>query len=232
VRYSQAYYEDTLNEVVAEGIDWLDLGCGKRILPEWRGESEHELSRRARRLTGLDLHAPSLHENRTVTDRVLGRGGQLPFRDAAFDLLTANMVMEHVENPAEQFSEAFRVLRPGGLFVFHTPNDRAYSTRIARQVPEWAKLLAVRVLEGRDAEDVFPTHYRVNNAERITDLAVKAGFVVESIQHFATAAQTAVILPLAVIELLWIRQLTKPRFARYRHTIIARLRKPGIDDKG
>jgi len=225
-RFSQSHYEDALVAAVAGDTDWLDIGCGRRLLPEWRRDAEAALANRAGRLSGVDLDVPSLVDNTTVTDRIKASSLALPFRDASFDLVTANMVMEHILDPVAQFAEAFRVLRPGGRFIFHTPNERAYTTRLARALPEWIKAPAISLLEGRAAEDVFPTYYRANRGERITELARSAGFHVGRIQYVTTGAATAVILPLAVVELLWIRQLNGQRFEQLRHTIIADLVKP------
>ncbi len=227
LRYSQNYYEDALRRAVQEGVAWLDVGCGKRILPEWRQDSELELVGRAKTLAGLDPDLPSLQANNTIRMRITGFADRLPFRPETFDLVTANMVLEHVRDPADQFREILRVLRPGGRFLFHTPNRRGYTTQMAMVAPEWLKQSAVRVLEGRRSDDVFPTFYRANTDDRIRDIAASVGFETESIDHIPTAAQFAVIPPLAVMELLWIRQLMKDRFARLRQTLVACLRKPG-----
>ena len=43
------------------------------------------------------------------------RGEELPFRDAAFDLVVCRNVLDHVESPPRVVAELARVLRPGGL---------------------------------------------------------------------------------------------------------------------
>ena len=46
----------------------------------------------------------------------------LPFPDGHFSLVTCVETMEHLENFRALIREVFRVLRPGGLAVFSTPN--------------------------------------------------------------------------------------------------------------
>ncbi len=50
-------------------------------------------------------------------------GDRFPFADGAFDIVTCNAVIEHTAGIHRHlFSEARRVLRPGGHFIFTTPN--------------------------------------------------------------------------------------------------------------
>jgi SAM-dependent methyltransferase len=46
---------------------------------------------------------------------------QLTFDDASFDLVFSSHVMEHIPDARRAFAEVFRVLRPGGTYVFSVP---------------------------------------------------------------------------------------------------------------
>ncbi|HEV8448914.1 MAG TPA: class I SAM-dependent methyltransferase [Gemmatimonadaceae bacterium] len=211
LKYSQETYEEELFRIVQPGMVWLDLGCGRSLLPPWRSEGERRLTARARSLVGVDPDLAALGDNRSLTDRVAGNASRLPFRDRIFDLVTANMVVEHLADPVSQFREIARVLRPGGRFVFHTPNARGYDTLAARMIPEFAKKGMLRVLEGRHPEDVYPTFYRANTPRQVESASSQAGLRVESIKLFVSTAATASVLPLAIVELFWIRLLmTEP----------------------
>ena len=226
LQHSQARYERVLDGLVTRETRWLDVGCGHQVLPDWRLATERELVGRCRRVVGLDRDFPSLLRHATVRDRVYGDVGALPFADDSFTLVTANMVVEHLQHPELEFSEIRRVLAPGGLFVFHTPNLNGYIARAASAVPEAVKGPLIRLLEGRAAHDVFPTHYRANTQRAIGALADRLGFGVERLHMTATTAQFSVIPPLAVLELLWIRALLRPGLRDLRTNIIAVLRKP------
>jgi len=209
LKYSQETYEEELFRIVQPGMAWLDLGCGRSLLPPWRSEAEKRLTARAGSLVGVDPDLAALGDNRSLTERVAGNASLLPFRDAMFDLVTANMVVEHLADPVSQFREIARVLRPGGRFVFHTPNARGYDTLAARMVPEFAKKGMLRVLEGRHPEDVYPTFYRANTPRQVESASSQAGLRVENIKLFVSTAATASVLPLAIVELFWIRLLMK-----------------------
>lgn len=46
---------------------------------------------------------------------------QLQFADDEFDIIFCSHVLEHIENEAAAFSEAYRCIRPGGAFMFGVP---------------------------------------------------------------------------------------------------------------
>ena len=49
-------------------------------------------------------------------------GKNIPFGDAQFDVLTMFDVIEHIPDIETYLEEVVRVLKPGGMFVFQTPN--------------------------------------------------------------------------------------------------------------
>lgn len=231
LKYAQYLYQDVLDSHVNSDVIWLDVGCGHHILPLWRGDEEKRMVARCRKVVGIDASLPSLRKHRSIQDRVLGTITRLPFRDESFDLVTANMVVEHLDAPEVQFQEIARILKPEGVFIFHTPNRAGYPTVIARIVPESIKKNLIQVLQARPAEDVFPTFYRANTGEEIKKAAEATGFDVQELQMVVTTAQLAVLPPLAVFELMWIRALMNRRRKSLRTNIIGVLQKkrPAIE---
>ena len=225
LQYSQAEYELALNRVVVSGCRWLDLGCGAGLLPSWRKDQEKALLTRPRLTIGADLSREGLRRNRSLKALVCSDSSHLPFPDGFLDLVTANMVVEHLADPRPHFQEIARVLRPEGLFLFHTPNLHSYSTRLGQWVPESVKSIAVPLLEGRKDEDRFRTFYRAKSAEQIHAIAATSGFSVASIQPICTTAIFARFLPLAIPELLMIRALRTDRLSQYRPNLVVVLRK-------
>ena len=223
---SQTRYEETLGRYVTPSVRWLDLGCGRRLLPEWRRDAERALISRAERTVGVDLDFDSLRDNQSVDLLCLSSVSELPFADASFSLVTANMVMEHVSSPEGMLAELHRVLMPGGHLIFHTPNARAFPTAVARILPDPVKQAMARLLDGRASKDVFPTHYRVNDSRTIRRHAAAARFEVAELQLVSSSATFSLVLPLAFLELLWIRAVRAPGREEQRSNIIAVLTRP------
>lgn len=225
LRYSQSYFYDALSESLPADCDWLDIGCGHQFLPNWMAGEEASLRKRAKRIIGIDLDWEGLRTNRFVDAAVFGTGNELPFVDGSFDAVTCNMVVEHLEEPQQMLKELHRVLRPGGLFFFHTTNVDNPVIRGAWRVPQGMKNLVVQLLDGRPPGDVFPTHYRFNSKSDIVRLARESGFSVASLRFVSSSAVTAQLGPLAVPELLWLRYLEAGPREQMRTNIIGILKK-------
>lgn len=223
LEYAQIFYEEVLFKHVAADIRWLDLGCGHQILSPWRQSQEDELVSRCQNVIGIDLDFPALRAHRSIRKRVSGDILHLPFNAGSFDLVTANMVVEHLSDPLAQFCEIRRVLKPGGRFVFHTPNAYGYFSIARRFIPWRLNVWLARLLEERLEEDIFPVQYKANTAARINEIARLAGFKVNGIRMLLSSPVFAVVPPLMIVELLWIRLLMLKRFKRWRTNIIAEL---------
>ena len=156
----------------------LDLGCGRGGVVElfWRD---------VMLAAGLDPDAPSLAEHRAPGMPVIcGRGEHLPFAAQSFDLIVCLWVLEHLESPEVVLREVRRVLRPGGHFVFLTPNLRnplLFLNRVAKALPQLQRRIVPR-LYGRVEADTFPVRYRANTEAAIRTLAARCGLEVTTLK--------------------------------------------------
>lgn len=223
--YSQTTYESALGDYAGHQLDWMDLGCGHQLLPQWRFEQEKRLAARAKTLVGFDYDLEALKKHRTITHRVCGDVAKLPFESSSFDFVSSNMVFEHLKEPEVQLAEIFRVLRPGGSLIFHTPNKYGYGVVLGRAMPDWFKIKAAWVLQGRPAEDVYPAYYRINSERLIRGLAESTGFRVKDLQLICSSPTFIMIPPIVVFELLWLRLLLTRPFRSWRTNIICVLEK-------
>ena len=105
------------------------MGCPYPA-PRWKKAVKRvlrELGREARILdlgSGMDRRTPNtinLEIEATPNVDVLGDGHKLPFKDAVFDAVISEAVLEHVQDPNRVVSEMHRVLKPGGYVCAAVP---------------------------------------------------------------------------------------------------------------
>ncbi|MEO6723930.1 MAG: methyltransferase domain-containing protein [Blastocatellia bacterium] len=168
---------------------WLDVGCGRHLIPHWMGghaEWEAKLTAHAGLLAGIDPDLAALRDNDSCRLKSKADATALPFANGSFDLVTSNMVFEHVENPLVSLIEIRRVLRPGGRLLVLTPNWLDIVTIAARIVPNRFHPAIVSRVEKRGAADVYPTYFRFNRPRTIETCLREAGFKqwrIEQIEH-------------------------------------------------
>jgi SAM-dependent methyltransferase len=148
----------------------LDLGCGRGGLVEQLG---HPLSL----VVGVDPDWHSLRQHRLPLPRAVALSHQLPLATGRFDVVLASWVLEHLAQPSLVFQEIHRVLRPGGVFVFITPNGRhplAWLNRLFGHMGRRQGRI-VKWLYGRSGADTFPTYYRANTVTALHRLSRQGG---------------------------------------------------------
>ena len=126
------------SDLAVNGRDVLELGCGTAKNTVW-------LAERARRVVGLDFSRGMLDVARS---RIATGNVELfehdvqtrwPVSDTEFDLVVADLILEHVENVTPLFAEAARVLRPGGtMFMCELHPYRQWRGGQAHFTDEWS----------------------------------------------------------------------------------------------
>lgn len=112
----------------------LDIGCGAGFL-------SNSLALRDYQVTGVDISPQSLevaahHDlSHSVTYEVADAYA-LPFHKESFDVITAMDFLEHVNEPEKIIEEISRVLKPGGIFIFHTFNRNQLSKLVVIKLVE------------------------------------------------------------------------------------------------
>lgn len=168
-------FEAKVRSILQQDHVLLDAGCGRTapILSKFRGK--------ARQLIGADLVDFTIQPvDIELINCDLSNTG-LP--DRSVNVVMARSVMEHVADPLAVYAEMFRVLKPGGHFVFVTANLWDYSALIAKVIPNRFHPWIVSRTEGRMERDVFPIQYKTNTQMAVQKYATATGFRVESFKY-------------------------------------------------
>jgi SAM-dependent methyltransferase len=164
----------------------LDLGCG-------RTGGMERFWRKAKLAIGIDPDLESLAA-RGGGMAVLQAGGEhLPFADATFDIVVSVWVIEHLETPERVFAEVARITKPGGHFIFLTPNalnPLVFGNRVGQMAP-WLQQQLVSNVYGRDKGDTFAVRYRANTTSRLRAIAAGSGFAVDELRVVADPTYVA-----------------------------------------
>jgi SAM-dependent methyltransferase len=210
--YSPFAYAQAVDELLKPGMRWLDAGCGHQILEFRLLKQEKALVARASSAVGCDAYLAGLKTHRSLHKIACCSLDGLPFENGSFDLVTLNMVAEHLPHPEAVFAELARIVDHEGLLVVHTPNASGYQPVLSRigskLLPKGWLYRIIRFLEHREPEDVFPTFYRANTRQRLRELLSANGLVERKASLLTGRPLFYFFAPFCVLELLLRRLLT------------------------
>jgi SAM-dependent methyltransferase len=176
----------------------LDLGCGT-------GPLLVAAASRYPRLVGVDIAfrwlviaRHRLREAGVEAPLICACAEALPFRDAAFDRVAGESVLETVQDQPRTLAEAYRVLRPGGRLWLSVPNR--FSLGPDPHVGLWAGgFLPKRWIDAWvTRQGGIPPRRQMLSARALRRLLRRSGFVrLRTMLPVIPAAQRATLSPLA-----------------------------------
>jgi SAM-dependent methyltransferase len=155
-----------VNAILKPEFTVLDLGAGRA---GWSILERCEYRKELRTIRGkvkeyicADIDAAVL-SNSTSDRNLLIQDDRVPLEDESVDVILADYVLEHVLNVISFRDEVSRLLKPGGYFCARTPHRLHYVSIFARLIRNERHAATLREVQPtRQAEDVFPTSYRLN----------------------------------------------------------------------
>lgn len=198
----------------------LDLGAGAGIVAQMNFKGL------VAKICGVDLD-PRVTSNPMLDEGRVADAGRIPYPDDMFDVVFADNVVEHLSDPAEVFLEVRRVLKPGGVFLFKTPNKTHYMPLIARLTPHKFHQYVNR-LRGRAEVDTFPTRYRSNTVADATAVAKAASLSTERLERIEGRPEyLRMAWPFYLLGAVYERTVNFTEIlAPFRILLVAQLRKP------
>ncbi len=149
----------------------LDAGCGNGnyVIDEFK--------ERILRACGVDLDETFTAKNICLDEIKHSDLAAIPYPDNTFDCAVSLWVLEHLQNPTDVLKEINRVLKPGGYFIFCTPNKNNFLLLLKRLMKSKKLNLVInKALYGRDKEDIFPTYYKMNDVSTIFRMLKSSDF--------------------------------------------------------
>ena len=122
-RYSQYWWSNRYYAMLARRYGppngrLLELGCGMGHLLAWLSGQYQ--------VFGSDINSWALSQAKLNVPQgqfvLLSADASLAFPSAAFDIVIAKHVVEHLSHPEQAISEISRAMKPSGLLVLVTPN--------------------------------------------------------------------------------------------------------------
>ncbi|MDI7277270.1 MAG: methyltransferase domain-containing protein [Anaerolineae bacterium] len=199
----------------------LDAGCGQAgIVARARGRA---------RAVGLDVSFEGYRDAVDLPDLVCGDLAALPFAAGSFTVVASSWVFEHLAEPQRVFAEFARVLRPGGVLVFLTPNARSYAILGSRLAPGRLQKALVWRLYRRPEVFTFRTYYRANTPRQLGRLLSRAGFACEALHLVGDPTYVAFNEPLYRLGVLYERLTDSPRLRGLKVHIVGAYRRLADD---
>jgi ubiquinone/menaquinone biosynthesis C-methylase UbiE len=216
-------FHDLVRATIRPGAKILEIGSGP-------SNASSRFLATLGELHGVDI-TPELLENDALASGKVGDGVSIPYPDATFDACVSNYVLEHVEKPREQLREIFRVLKPGGAYLFRTPNLVHYVALISGATPQWLHELVANRVRGLAAGShaPYPTVYRMNTPRAVRSGAKEIGFEVETLRMVEKEPSYGMIARPVFLGLMAYERLVNSteKLAFARANLFAVLRKPG-----
>lgn len=100
----------------------LDIGAGSGVMSWW-------VRKHGKKPIACDID-PSQFEVKGVRCDKVDLNGKMPYSSQSFDIVVGTEVIEHIDNHKSLIDEVYRVLKPGGHFIFTTPNIHNWYSKL------------------------------------------------------------------------------------------------------
>lgn len=112
-----------------------------------------------------------------------GLGNQMPLPDEYFNCVISNSVLEHIINLDDVMREVFRVLKPGGKFIFCVPNHQFLSNL---SISNGLDKVGLKLLGNwyRKFFNWISRHYHCDSPEVWEERLNRAGLTIDNYWHY------------------------------------------------
>jgi ubiquinone/menaquinone biosynthesis C-methylase UbiE len=205
----------------------VDVGGGARCAFASQCSGSHILA--------VDISASELEKNCDVSDRkVADVTQQIPVADNSSDVVASRYVLEHLQGVERYVQEAYRILKPGGVFITLFPNKCAPFSLINRVLPASVARWVGYALKDKGKEyGIFPAYYEYCSPGAFRRLLQSQGFTSVDVRvSYSQAGYFNFFLPLAVVFLCYESLISRLNLVTLSAHVLVCAHKPkGADDR-
>lgn len=174
---NMSVYHDLIAKSVEPGMTVLDVGCGRGLIASYPWQNHEKI-----KLWGIDPDPTAAENPHLESFTLLTDDPNWKIPSGSVDLAVARYVLEHVEDPIAFFRNLSRVLKPGGKFIFLTPNRWHPAMIASHWLPYGLKQQILELTKRADPQDVFPTCYLLNSARAVKQAVQRCGLEASELQ--------------------------------------------------
>lgn len=166
-RSTTKYITDKIFPLIKDSQIVLDAGCGR-----W---NRMFINRKSCCWVGSDTNFYSVKNNKLINFGIVCDIQQQGFKDETFDLIVANDVVEHLENPKSFINASYKMLKKNGYLVIATPNRNSLYGLLVERTPYWLKQNLFKIIFRVDCGNEFH-YYRLNTQDELKSTLLAYGF--------------------------------------------------------
>ena len=149
-----------------DGYKILDYGAGRG---SWYYDDDNQERRQMRALKdrgntviGIDvdeavLSNPTNDENHIISEQWIEENKE------SFDLISADVVLEHIKDYKKFFFNINKLLKKDGYFCARTPHKYSYVALGSKLIPNWLHSYTLKKSQPKRKDiDVFKAYYKIN----------------------------------------------------------------------
>ena len=200
---SGRYYYSWIKDSLTDNCTLIDIGGGRN----WYLASERS-KYKGLKLIVVDPSEEELSYNHDADEKVIfamGTEEKAPIDDNTADIVTANMVLEHISNNDYTMRDINRILKPGGKFIAVMPNKFALFALINQMIPNWLlRKIMFSIMPETEGTHGFKTYYDRTYYPAMQKLLTRYGFVNTKFEFtYYQSSYFAFFLPFGIISLIW-----------------------------
>jgi len=162
-----------INCLINNDSEVLDFGAGRGAWSEdeilFRKKTRN-LKGKVKKVYACDVDK-AVYLNKNVDEILTMEDGKVQAHGESMDIIIADYVLEHIENPKKFFNEIDRLLKPGGWFCARTPHKYNLISLFAMLIKNNSHSFFLKYVQpDRKEIDIFPTYYRLNTLNKIKEI--------------------------------------------------------------